>query len=131
MTKQKGDTVSSHPARFRQIYYIPFGNCEWIRTLLGGPNPHEYSESLATPNKVSQPDCGVKGCADGESAAFPPSESLLSHPVVREDEIVAALKNNPIVSQGTEGNKSGTLYLITDKKSGRFRPSLSNRKDTM
>ena len=41
--------------------------------------------------------------------------------MVREDEIVAALKNNPIVSQGAEGNKSGTLYLITDKKSGRFR----------
>jgi hypothetical protein len=35
-------------------------NEEGIRTLLGGPNPHEYSESLATPNKVSQPDCGVK-----------------------------------------------------------------------
>ena len=63
MTKQKGDTVSSLPARFRQIYYIPFGNCEWIRTLLGGPNPHEYSESLAMPNKVSQPDCGVKDAA--------------------------------------------------------------------
>lgn len=30
------------------------GNGEGIRTLLGGPNPHEYSESLATPNKVSQ-----------------------------------------------------------------------------
>ena len=70
MTKQKGDTVSSHPARFRQIYYIPFGNCEWIRTLLGGPNPHEYSESLATPNKVSQPDCGVKDVAHEVALEF-------------------------------------------------------------
>ena len=38
--------------------------------------------------------------------------------MVREDEIVAALKNDPIVSQDAEGNKSGALYLMPDKKSG-------------
>ena len=32
--------------------------------------------------------------------------------------LVAALKNDPIVSQDAEGNKSDTLYLILDKKSG-------------
>ena len=57
--------------------------------------------------------------ADGKSAAFPPSESLPSHPVVREDEIVAALKNSPIVSQAEiESNSEAVSRLIIDRKSG-------------
>lgn len=53
--------------------------------------------------------------ADGDSAAFPPSERLQPHPVVREDEIVAALKDANNIAHSAENGNS--LRLIVSKKS--------------
>ena len=65
--------------------------------------------------------------ADGESAAFPPSESLPSHPVVREDEIVAALKNSTIISQGGADRNSGIQKLTTKLWRGKNTAAKWNR----